>query len=88
MNHLREWCVYIVRCVDNSLYTGSTNDLLARIAKHNQGEGAKYTRSRRPVKLVYCERVTDQSAALKREAAIKHLSKGKKIELIEDGKMT
>ncbi len=74
--------VYILRCSDGTLYTGWTTDLEARINSHNSGSGAKYTRSRRPVSLVYCEEVSDRSAALKREAAIKKLSRSKKLELI------
>ncbi len=74
--------VYILRCSDGTLYTGWTTDLEARIKNHNSGNGAKYTRSRRPVKLIYYEEVSDKSAALKREAAIKKLPRNKKFELI------
>ncbi len=83
-HQLRQWCVYMVRCADGSLYTGSTNDLVARVEKHNRGEGAKYTRSRKPVQLIYSEPAADQSAALKREAVIKSFSKRQKTDLIED----
>ena len=75
--------VYIVRCADGTLYTGCTNDLSRRLAAHNAGKGAKYTRSRRPVELVYREKVPDKSAALRREAAIKGLSRGEKLALIQ-----
>lgn len=76
--------VYIVECRDNSLYTGWTTDLEERIKTHNEGTGAKYTRSRRPVKLVYFEEVENRSTALKREAAIKKLTREKKLKLIKD----
>ncbi len=75
--------VYILRCADGTLYTGCTNDLSRRLAAHNAGKGAKYTRSRRPVELVYREEVPDKSAALRREAAIKGLSRGEKLALIQ-----
>lgn len=71
--------VYILRCSDNTLYTGITNDLDKRIHEHNHSSlGAKYTRSRRPLKLVYSEGCADKSGALKREIAIKKLSKVQK----------
>lgn len=76
------WYVYMVRCRDNSLYTGSTNDLPHRIQVHNAGKGAKYTKSRLPVTLVYREEYPDKSAALKREWAIKQLTKAKKEQLV------
>ena len=74
--------VYMLRCADGSLYTGSTTDLDRRLAAHQSGRGAKYTRSRLPVELVYWEEAPDWSAALRREAAIKHLSRTQKLELI------
>ena len=74
--------VYILRCIDGSLYTGWTTDLEHRLASHNEGTGAKYTRSRRPVELVYHEVYETRSEALKREAAIKRLSREKKLALI------
>lgn len=74
--------VYMLRCADSSLYTGSTTDLDRRLAAHQSGQGAKYTRSRLPVELVYWEEAPDWSAALRREAAIKHLSRAQKLELI------
>ena len=75
--------VYILECADGSLYTGWTTDVEARVETHNSGEGAKYTRSRLPVKLVYFEEVEGRSAALKREAAIKKLTRKKKLLLIK-----
>jgi putative endonuclease len=71
----------MVRCVDGSLYTGCTNDLPARIAKHNAGKGARYTRSRLPVTVVWNVRVKDRSAALSREAKVKQLTRAEKLEL-------
>ena len=76
--------VYIVQCADGSLYTGWTYDVKARIAKHNTGKGAKYTRSRRPVTLRWCETQPNRSAAMKREAAIKKLKPAQKRRLILD----
>lgn len=74
--------VYILRCKDNSLYTGWCVDLEKRIALHNSGKGAKYTRSKRPCKLVYYEEIDNKSEALKREIAIKKLTKAKKEDLV------
>ena len=76
------WYVYMLRCRDGSLYTGYTDDVTRRIAVHSSGKGAKYTRSRLPVTLVYQEECADKSAALKREHAIKQLSKLQKEALI------
>ena len=73
---------YILRCADNSLYCGYTTDLIAREKTHNSAKGAKYTRSRLPVKLVYVEEYADKSSALKREAALKRLSHAEKEKLI------
>jgi len=78
------WFVYIVRCADNTLYTGVTTDIARRLREHN-GEvrsGAWYTKLRRPVVLVYAETIDSQSRALKREATIKKLSKQQKEHLI------
>lgn len=75
-------CVYILLCSDNTLYTGWTNDLENRIIAHNAGAGAKYTKARLPVKLVYSEVLSTKSEALKREIEIKKLNKKKKMELI------
>ena len=74
--------VYILRCYDGSLYTGWTTDLKQRVKAHNEGKGAKYTRSRRPVELVYHEEFETKSEALKREAAIKRMSREEKLTLI------
>ena len=68
-----DWNVYIVRCADQTLYTGIARDLCQRIAQHNAGKGAAYTRARRPVVLVHQEAAPDRGAALRREAAIKRL---------------
>ena len=76
------WHVYIVRCADRTLYTGVATDVAARVAKHNAGTGAKYTRGRRPVTLVYSESAGERGAALKREHAIKRLSRQTKQQLI------
>ncbi len=73
---------YILRCADNSLYCGYTTDPVAREKTHNSAKGAKYTRSRLPVKLVYVEEYADKSSALKREAALKRLSHAEKEKLI------
>ena len=79
-----EYIVYILRCGDGSLYTGITNDLERRVAVHNSGKGAKYTRSRLPVEPVYWETVPDKPAALRRELAIKALPRAEKLKLIEE----
>jgi putative endonuclease len=75
--------VYILRCSDDSLYCGWTTDLEHRVAAHNNGSGAKYTRSRRPVVLVYTEQYEDKGAALSREWHIKRMSRNEKLELIK-----
>lgn len=75
--------VYILRCADGTLYTGWTTDLERRLRAHNSGQGAKYTRGRRPVRLVYWEEQPNRSAAQRREAAIRRLSRARKLELIE-----
>lgn len=76
------WVLYILLCGDGKLYTGITNDLDRRFDMHASGKGARFTRSRLPVKLVYCEECRGRSAALKREAAVKKLPRAKKEELI------
>lgn len=73
--------VYILKCSDNSLYTGWTDDLPRRLKQHNSGQASKYTRSRLPVEVVYTEKATSKSAALKREATIKQLSREHKLNL-------
>jgi len=77
-----EWTVYIVRCTDKTLYTGVAKNLAARISQHNAGRGAKYTKGRHPVTLVYQERVSDRGAALRREFAIKRLKSSEKRALL------
>ena len=76
------WRVYIIECSDGSLYTGITNDLDRRITAHNDGRGAKYTKSRRPVRLRYSEPAADRKNASQREYAIKSLRKAEKMRLI------
>lgn len=79
------WFVYILRCSDKSLYTGITIDLRQRLYEHNHSDrGAKYTRGRRPVSLVYSEKQPSRSNAASREYRIKHLSKKEKEELIKE----
>jgi len=75
------WIVYILRCSDGTLYTGITNDLDRRLEAHQAGTAAKYTRTRRPVALVYHEASTGRGAALKREAEIKRLRRSEKLAL-------
>ena len=76
------WTVYILQCKDDSLYTGITTDLEARIEVHNRGDGAKYTRGRGPVRLVWSQDDLSESQARKREYEIKQLSRAQKLELI------
>ncbi len=75
--------VYVLRCGDGSLYTGWTNDLTRRLAAHQSGKGAKYTKGRLPVEMVYSEELEDKSAALKRENELKKLKKAEKELLIQ-----
>lgn len=79
-----DWYVYIVRCADLTLYTGIARDLGQRLAQHNAGTGAAYTRARRPVILVHQEPAPDRGAALRREAAIKRLPVAAKRALLGD----
>ena len=74
--------VYILRCADGSLYTGWTNDLSGRVAAHNAGRGGKYTRSRRPVELLYFEELETKEQAMSREWHIKRLTRQEKLNLI------
>lgn len=84
MSNTNQWFVYILACNDNSLYTGITTNLERRVNEHNEGKkGAKYTRARRPVKLVYSEVAPDRSTATQRELTLKSLSSDKKRELIK-----
>lgn len=82
----KSYYVYIIKCSDNSLYTGITNDLKNRIKIHNQGKGAKYTRGRLPVKLVYKKRYNSKSKALSKEFEIKKMSREEKEKLIKQHK--
>ena len=75
--------VYVVQCSDGSFYTGYTTDVQRRVAEHNDGEGAKYTRGRRPVTLVHVESFDDQSSAMQREYAIKQWGRSRKERLVE-----
>lgn len=77
------WLCYIIECADGTLYTGITNDLDKRLAAHNAGTAAKYTRSRRPVRCVWQEALADRAAASRREAAIKRLPRRAKLDLIQ-----
>jgi putative endonuclease len=76
------WTVYVARCHDGTLYTGVTTDPERRLAEHNSGCGASYTRSRVPVVLVYWEPAPDRSCALRRERAIKRLTRAQKEKLV------
>ena len=74
-----------MECSDGTLYTGWTNNLEHRVETHNVGKGAKYTKSRRPVKLVYFETYSSKEEAMRREYAIKHMKRKEKLQLIENG---
>ncbi|MGB3455597.1 MAG: GIY-YIG nuclease family protein [Litorimonas sp.] len=78
---MSDWTVYMLRCADGSLYTGIARDAAARLAAHNSGKGAKYTRARRPVALVWSEPALCRSSASKREYAIKRLRRSEKLRL-------
>lgn len=82
---MKRWFVYILQCKDGTLYTGATDDIPRRLELHNSGKGAKYTRGRGPVQLRYSEECESYSAALKREYAIKQLTRRQKLELIAAG---
>ena len=75
------WFVYMLQCADRTLYTGISTDVDRRLREHNRGAGAKYTRSRLPVDLVYVEEAADRAAALRREHAIRNLTAAAKAEL-------
>jgi putative endonuclease len=81
---VNSWYVYILVCQDDSLYTGATTDVIKRLRAHNLGQGAKYTRSRLPVALVYQEGPYTRPGALRREAAIKRLSRKEKLLLVAE----
>ena len=78
------WWVYILRCGDGTLYTGSTDDVERRLEAHRAGKGAKYTRGRGPLELVYSEGCPDRSAALRRECAVKRLTRQEKLRMIAE----
>ena len=78
----KQWIVYILECQDRTLYTGISNNLEKRLKRHQSGTGARYTRGRIPVKLIHCERCLDRGGALKREFAIKQLTRNEKRALI------
>lgn len=79
----KQWLVYILRCGDGTLYTGTTDDLPHRLQMHRAGKGAKYTRGRGPLTLAYRENAESYSAALKREYQIKQLTRAEKLKMIE-----
>ena len=78
-----EWYVYLLRCGDGTLYTGSTDDVEKRLAAHRAGKGAKYTRGRGPLELAYFEQLPDKSAALRREYEIKQMTRQEKLRLCQ-----
>lgn len=79
----RPWFVYLLRCNDGSLYTGVSTDVPRRCREHTAGTASRYTRARLPVRLVYQESVANRSAALKRELAIKAMTRSEKLNLIQ-----
>jgi len=79
---MSQWFVYILRCGDGSLYTGISTDVEARVKTHNAGKGAAYTRSHLPVKLAWKEKVRGESAAKKKEAQIKRLTRSQKLNIL------
>ena len=83
---MKQWCVYVLRCKDGTLYTGSTDDFEKRLAAHRAGKGAKYTRGRGPLEPVYLEMCADRSAALRREWEIKQFPRAQKLALVENDK--
>ncbi len=85
MNEPSDWIVYILECADQTLYTGITNDLDRRIQEHTNGKGAKYTRGRAPIKLLYSELHSSRSQASKREIKIKSLDRATKLQLALSG---
>ena len=82
--HQGKWFLYILRCKDRSLYTGITKDIERRLKMHNDGKGSRYTRTRRPVRLVYQETFSSRTPALVRECALKALPKKKKEALVHN----
>lgn len=84
----KQWFVYMLQCRDGTLYTGITDDLKRRLEQHNTGKGAKYTRARAPVTLVYRETCETKGEALRREIAIKRLPRPQKLLLIHTSEQT
>lgn len=82
---MKQWVLYILQCKDGTLYTGITDDLERRFKAHNSGKGAKYTRGRGPLTLLYREDCEDHAQALRRELAIKKLTRQQKFALIASG---
>lgn len=80
---MQNWYIYILKCSDDSFYTGITTDLKERVERHNSGDGAKYTRSRRPVSLIYAKEADSKSEAKRKEIEIKFLSRENKEKLIK-----
>lgn len=80
---MKDWLVYILECKDGTYYTGITDDLEKRITAHNSGKGAKYTKGRGPVKMVYSEKYLGRSEATKREGEIKKLNRKAKMKLLQ-----
>ena len=83
MPDVKSWYVYILLCGDDTLYTGMTDDPERRLSAHNEGKGAKYTRGRGPVSIVYLEPCSSRSVAMKRECAIKQMTRQQKLLLIK-----
>jgi putative endonuclease len=77
------WFVYIIKCIDGSLYTGSTNDLKSRFEKHKSGKGAKYTRSHKPERIVFFKKYAKKIVAFKKEREIKNWTHSQKLKFIE-----
>jgi len=81
----KQWHVYLLRCADDSLYCGISNDIHGRVQKHNAGRGAKYTATRTPVHMVWCQPCTGRSEASRREYGIKRMSRRDKEKLVASG---
>jgi len=82
---MKKWCVYLLLCNDGTYYCGATNDLPKRVKKHNDGKGAKYTRSRLPIEVLCSREVLTKSEALKLEIRVKRLPRSSKIAFLSDG---
>ncbi|TAK05667.1 GIY-YIG nuclease family protein [Patescibacteria group bacterium] len=82
---MSRWHVYLLRCADGTLYAGISNDLSARLAAHNAGKGAKYTRSRLPVTVVWSQAMRSATAARKKEAAVKQMTRLEKEDMLTSG---